>query len=117
MIFVGFLAFANTRQFVQKLLAIFRMVSTSVTSNPLALLLTEIMAMYFAACVLLSLKFVPRRDRADLLALVGEVDLSFVHLHFDYVFLVSSLCTLGVFGLGSVLKLDSSISLIHSKNT
>lgn len=28
--------------------------------------------MYFAACVILTLRFVPKRDRADLLALVGE---------------------------------------------
>ncbi|CAE7250168.1 gpr89, partial [Symbiodinium sp. CCMP2456] len=57
------------------------------------------MAMYFAACVILTLRFVPKRDRADLLMMVGEVDLSYVHLHFDYVFLLSSLCSLAVFGL------------------
>ncbi|CAE8613550.1 unnamed protein product, partial [Polarella glacialis] len=72
MIFVGYLTFANTRQFIQRLLAVFRMVSTSVTSNSLALLLSEVMAMYFAACVLLTLRFVPKRDRADLLAMLGE---------------------------------------------
>lgn len=113
MIFVGYLAFANTRQFIHRLLAVFRMMSTSVTSHSLALLLSEIMAMYFAACVLLTLRFVPRQDRADLLAMIGEVDLSFVHLHFDYVFLVSSLCSLAVFVLGSWLKggtLDSAVA-------
>ena len=104
LIFVGYLTLANTRQFIQRLLAIFRMVSTSVTSNSLALLLSEVMAMYFAACVILTLRFVPKRDRADLLALVGEVDLSSVHLHFDYVFLLSSLCSLAVFGLSYWLK-------------
>jgi len=98
MVFVGYLTFANTRQFIHRVLAIFRMVSTSVTSNALALLLTEVMAMYFAACVLLTLRFVPRSDRADLLAIVGEVDLKYVHLHFDYVFLVSSLCSGAAFG-------------------
>ena len=104
LIFVGYLTLANTRQFIQRLLAIFRMVSTSVTSNSLALLLSEVMAMYFAACVILTLRFVPKRDRADLMALVGEVDLSSVHLHFDYVFLLSSLCSLAVFGLSYWLK-------------
>ena len=54
LIFVGYLTLANTRQFIQRLLAIFRMVSTSVTSNSLALLLSEVMAMYFAACVILT---------------------------------------------------------------
>lgn len=112
MIFVGYLTFANTRQFIHRLLAVFRMVSTSVTSNSLALLLSEVMAMYFAACVLLTLRFVPRTDRANLLAMVGEVDLSFVHLHFDYVFLVSSLCSMAVFSLTSWVRsgqtLDSS---------
>ncbi|CAE7018140.1 GTG2 [Symbiodinium sp. KB8] len=49
-------------------------------------------------------KFVPKRDRADLLMMVGEVDLSYVHLHFDYVFLLSSLCSLAVFGLSYWLK-------------
>lgn len=102
--FVGYLTFANTRAFIHRLLAVFRSVSTSVTSDSLALLLTEVMAMYFAACVLLTLRFVPKRDRADLLAMVGEVDLSYVHLHFDYVFLVSSLCTGAVFLLSSWLK-------------
>jgi hypothetical protein len=104
LIFVGYLTLANTRQFIQRLLAIFRMVSTSVTSNSLALLLSEVMAMYFAACFILTLRFVPKRDRADLMALVGEVDLSSVHLHFDYVFLLSSLCSLAVFGLSYWLK-------------
>ncbi|CAE7205826.1 gpr89 [Symbiodinium natans] len=104
LIFVGYLAFANTRQFIQRLLAIFRMVSTSVTSNSLALLLSEVMAMYFAACVILTLRFVPKSSRADLLMMVGEVDLSYVHLHFDYVFLLSSLCSLAVFGLSYWLK-------------
>merc|ERR1712051_914289 len=98
------LTFANTRQFIQRLLAVFRLVSTSVTSNSLALLLTEVMAMYFAACVLLILKFVPRRDRMDLLALLGDVDLAFVSLHFDYVFLISSSTSLAVFGLSSWIK-------------
>merc|ERR1712019_267958 len=102
--FVGYLTFANTRQFIHRLLAVFRMVSTSVTSNSLALLLSEVMAMYFAACVLLSLRFVPLRDRADLLAVHGEVDLAYVHLHFDYVFLLSSVTTLAIFGLSSGLN-------------
>merc|ERR1712113_1361832 len=104
MVFVGWLTFANTRQFVTRLLAIFRLVSTSVTSNSLALLLSEVMAMYFAACVLLALRFVPRADRAELHQMLGEVDLSYVHLHFDYVFLVSSVCTIGVFSLSYWLK-------------
>jgi len=104
MIFVGYLTFANTRQFLNRLLSVFRMVSTSVTSNSLALLLSEVMALYFAACILLTLRFVPRESRASLAAIVGEVDLSLVHLHFDYVFLVSSLCSLAVFGLGHWLS-------------
>jgi len=104
MIFVGYLTFANTRQFIQRLLAVFRLVSTSVTSNSIALLLTEVMAMYFAACILLTLRFVPRGDRSDLLTMLGDVDLAFVHLHFDYVFLLSSLCTVAVFGLGSWVR-------------
>lgn len=104
LIFVGWLSFANLRQFTQRVLAIFRAVSTSSTSNSLALLLSEVMAMYFAACVLLMLRFVPRRDRADLLVMVGEVDLSGVHLQFDYVFLVSSLSSAAVFIVQLILK-------------
>mmetsp|Transcript_84431 Transcript_84431/g.149369 ORF Transcript_84431/g.149369 Transcript_84431/m.149369 type:complete len:515 (-) Transcript_84431:104-1648(-) len=104
MVFVGYLTFANTRQFIHRLLSIFRMVSTSVTSNSLALLLSEVMAMYFAACVLLTLRFVPKRDRAEMLNIVGDIDMSYVHLHFDYVFLLSSLCTLAVFSLSYWLK-------------
>lgn len=104
LIFVGYLTFANTRQFIQRLLTVFRLVSTSVTSNSLALLLSEVMAMYFAACVLLTMRFVPRRDRSDLLAMVGDVDLAFVHLHFDYVFLISSLCSLATLGVGSWVR-------------
>merc|ERR1712048_669412 len=104
LVFVGYLTFANTRQFIHRLLSMFRMVSTSVTSNSLALLLSEVMAMYFAACVLLTLRFVPLRDRADLLMVHGEVDLAYVHLHFDYVFLISSVTTLAIFGLSFVLQ-------------
>jgi hypothetical protein len=113
MLFVGWLTFANTRQFVTRLLAIFRLVSTSVTSNALALLLSEVMAMYFAACVLLTLKFVPRGDREHLHQMLGEVDLSYVHLHFDYVFLVSSVCTIGVFSLSYWLKKKSLDDTAH----
>merc|ERR1712136_105763 len=104
MVFVGYLTFANTRQFFQRLLTVFRSVSTSVTSNSWALMMTEIMAMYFAACVLLMLRFVPLKDRAELCSVVGEVDLDFVHLHFDYVFLVSSLCSAAFFFLSYVLR-------------
>merc|ERR1712125_168038 len=104
MVFVGYLTFANTRQFIQRLLELFRIISTSITSNSLTLLLSEIMAMYFAACVLLTLRFVPRRDRADLLTMLGEVDMSYVHLHFDYIFLISSVSTFAILGLGSFLK-------------
>lgn len=104
LIFVSWLAFANTRQFITRLLNVFRLVSTSVTSNTLALLLTEIMAMYFAACILLTLKFVPREDRSGLLAMLGDVDLASVHLHFDYVFLLSSLCSVAVLGLSTWLR-------------
>jgi hypothetical protein len=113
MVFVGWLTFANTRQFVTRLLAIFRLVSTSVTSNSLALLLSEVMAMYFAACVLLTLRFVPRGDRVQLHQMLGEVDLSYVHLHFDYVFLVSSVCTIGIFSLGYWLKGKSLDDTTH----
>lgn len=108
--FLGWLTFANTRQFIHRLLTVFRMMSTSVTSNSLALLFSEVMAMYFAACVLLILKMVPRKDRAELLEVVGEFDLSYVHLHFDYVFLVSTLCSVAVFALSHWLtrrQLDS----------
>mmetsp|Transcript_8230 Transcript_8230/g.18400 ORF Transcript_8230/g.18400 Transcript_8230/m.18400 type:complete len:526 (+) Transcript_8230:131-1708(+) len=104
LVFVGWLTFMNTRQFIQRLLIIFRWMSTSVTSNSLALVFTEVMTMYFVACVLLSLRFVPKRDRAELCSVIGEVDLTYVHMHFDYVFLLSSLCTLAVFGLSAWLK-------------
>lgn len=36
--------------------------------------------------------------------MLGDVDLTYVHLHFDYVFLVSSLCSLAVFGLSSLVR-------------
>lgn len=104
LVFVGYLTFANTRGFIHQLLVLFRMVSTSITSNALALLLSEVMAMYFAACVLLMLRFFPAKDRAELSAVIGEVDLSWVHLHFDYVFLISSSCSAAVFGISSWLK-------------
>lgn len=113
MVFVGYLTFANTRQFIHRLLAVFRMVSTSVTSNSLVLLLSEVMAMYFAACVLLTLRFVPKADRGKLLHMVGEVDLSFVHLHFDYVFLVSSLSSVAVFSISHLLRRGPPDSSTH----
>jgi len=104
LVFIGWLTFMNTRQFIQRLLIVFRWVSTSVTSNSLALVFTEVMTMYFAACVLLTMRFVPKRDRAELVSIIGEVDLSYVHMHFDYVFLVSSLSSLAVLGLSTWLK-------------
>jgi len=113
MIFVGYLSFANTRQFITRLLNVFRLVSTSVTSNALAMLLSEVMAMYFAACVLLTLRFVPLKDRADLLHTHGEVDLAYVHLHFDYVFLLSSMCTLAFLGVAFWLKGSEKDDTIH----
>lgn len=110
LVFVGYLTFANTRQFLQRLLSIFHLMSTSVTSNFFALLLSEVMAMYFAACVLLTLRFVPQKDR-DLL---GEIDLSYVHLHFDYVFFLSSLCTCVMFAISSWGKKERETLTPHS---
>mmetsp|Transcript_10504 Transcript_10504/g.19009 ORF Transcript_10504/g.19009 Transcript_10504/m.19009 type:complete len:483 (+) Transcript_10504:114-1562(+) len=104
LVFIGWLTFMNTRQFIQRLLIVFRWVSTSVTSNSFALVFTEVMTMYFTACVLLTMRFVPKRDRAELVSVIGEVDLSYVHMHFDYVFLMSSLSSLAVLGLSTWLK-------------
>lgn len=104
LIFVGYLTFANTRQFIYQLLAIFRLFSTSVTSNAFALLLSEIMAMYFSACVLLMIRYLPQDDRASIEQVLGQVNLAFIHLHFDYVFLLSALCSVAVCSLNSCIR-------------
>lgn len=87
------------RNFVEKLLTVFRHVSTSSvwTANVLALVMAEIMGFYFSACVLLTRVYLPQAYQdAVTQVLAPSLDFRVFHLHFDRVFLVSCLASFAV---------------------
>ncbi|PHJ22687.1 g protein-coupled receptor 89 isoform 5 [Cystoisospora suis] len=97
LLLLGWIIALTIRGFIEKLLAVFRYVSTSVSSNVFALVMSEIMGFYFSACVLLTRVYLPQSYRDAVTEMIApSLDFRVFHLHFDRVFLLSSLASLGI---------------------
>lgn len=92
LVLLGWIIALTIRGFFEKLLTVFRYMSTAVSSNVFALVMSEVMGMYFSACLLLARVYLPQSYR-DALAqvLAPSLDFRAFHLHFDRVFVLSSL--------------------------
>lgn len=98
LVLLGWIIALTIRGFFEKLLTVFRYMSTAVSSNVFALVMSEIMGMYFSACLLLTRVYLPQSYR-DALAqvLAPSLDFRAFHLHFDRVFVLSSLaCAISI---------------------
>ncbi|PFH34724.1 putative G protein-coupled receptor 89 isoform 5 [Besnoitia besnoiti] len=97
LLLLGWIIALTIRGFIEKLLAVFRYVSTSVSSNVFALVMSEIMGFYFSACVLLTRMYLPQSYRDAVTEVIApSLDFRVFHLHFDRVFLLSSLTSFGI---------------------
>lgn len=92
LLLLGWIIALTIRGFFEKLLTLFRYISTAVSSNVFALVMSEVMGMYFSACLLLTRVYLPQAYR-DALAqvLAPSLDFRAFHLYFDRVFVLSSL--------------------------
>ncbi|OEH74661.1 Golgi pH regulator [Cyclospora cayetanensis] len=98
LVLLGWIIALTIRGFFEKLLTVFRYMSTAVSSNVFALVMSEVMGMYFSACLLLTRVYLPQSYR-DALAqvLAPSLDFRAFHLHFDRVFVLSSLaCAISI---------------------
>ncbi|CBZ51619.1 GA20816, related [Neospora caninum Liverpool] len=112
LLLLGWIIALTIRGFIEKLLAVFRYVSTSVSSNVFALVMSEIMGFYFSACVLLTRVYLPQSYRDAVTEIIApSLDFRVFHLHFDRVFLLSSLTSLGIIMLSHKHTLEKFKSL------
>ncbi|KAF8819946.1 putative G protein-coupled receptor 89 isoform 5 [Cardiosporidium cionae] len=90
MILMGWIIALNIRGFIEKALIAFRYLSTPISSNVLALIMSEVMCLYFSACALLMRMHLPLQYREAISEVLGQsLDFSAFHFHFDVVFVIS----------------------------
>lgn len=96
LVLLGWLIAMNIRGFVDRLLAVFRLFSTAGTSNMFALLMSEIMGLYFCAYTVLLRVYLPEEYREALKAVMGpSLDFDDFHWTSDWVGVIACLLTLG----------------------
>ncbi|MDP2436449.1 MAG: Golgi pH regulator family protein [archaeon] len=93
LVLVGIMIAASIRGFLLRLMAWFSTYSSSDTSDIIVLLLAMVMGMYFVSSVLLIRMNLPSTYRAIVSEVIGEIEFSFYHRWFDFIFLIASLST------------------------
>ena len=107
LLFVGYLVLSNTRNCIQAFLQLFRFISAGgLSSNLFAICLSQVMGMYFPACVLLMRFYIPVKARQAILDVLGtdHANMEVFNIHFDFVFMVSSLLSIAVILLARKFK-------------
>ena len=94
LVFIGIMIAASIRGFLHRLMQWFYTYSSSNTSELIVLLLAMIMGTYFVSSVLLIRMNLPLTYRAIVSEVIGEIEFSFYHRWFDFIFLIASLSTL-----------------------
>ena len=89
LVLLGWIIALTIRSFFERLLAVFRYFPAAGCSSSFALVMTEIMGIYFSACMLLTRVYLPQSYR-DSISQVIALDFAAFHLHFDRVFILSS---------------------------
>ena len=90
---VGVLVFSQTRNFLQTVMKVLYFYSSSVSVNSQALLLAQVMGMYFVSSVLLLRMNLPEQYRASISKVLGDIKFNYFHRHFDLVFLATACAT------------------------
>jgi len=94
LIMVGILVFSSVRGFLITISKIFHHISTSFSSHTVALLLDQMMGMYFISSTLLMRMNLPPEYRQVVTEVLGgDLHFSFYHLFFDRIFLASAIMT------------------------
>lgn len=115
-VMIGIMVALTVRGFLIKLLQVFSEYSSSFTSTQVALILTQVMGMYFVSTVLLIRMNLPpeyrygssiadyvghpilltSQHRAIITEVLGDIRFNFYHRWFDFIFIPSALCTIFV---------------------
>ena len=107
---VGVLVFSQTRGFLQTVMKVLYFYSSSVSVNSQALLLAQVMGMYFVSSVLLLRMNLPEQYRASISKVLGDIKFNYFHRHFDLVFLATACATFLVIYLLEKFKKKSKAS-------
>eukprot|EP00919_Chromeraceae_sp_WS-2016_P056113 GHVR01133231.1.p1 GENE.GHVR01133231.1~~GHVR01133231.1.p1 ORF type:complete len:228 (+),score=25.54 GHVR01133231.1:605-1288(+) len=91
LILLGWLITLNIRSLFEKILTVFRVFTTSVSSNVFSILMTFIMGLYFSACSLLMRCYIPLQYRGGATEVLGpSLNFSTFHLLSDVLFVFAS---------------------------
>lgn len=92
---IGVMILASIRGFLLTLAKVFHSLATNALSiNLIALVLAEVMGMYFVSSLLLLRMNLPPEHRVAITRVLGNVEFSFYHRWFDVLFLVSALLSI-----------------------
>lgn len=100
LVLTGVMISLTIRGFLDKLMRVFSEFSDSISSAHVALLLTQVMGMYFVSTVLLIRMNLPEVYRAIISEVLGDIRFDFYHRWFDFIFIPSALFTIFLIAVG-----------------
>lgn len=92
---VGIIVVTSIRGLLITLTKFFHAIASTRSSNIIVLLIAEIMGSYFVSSVLLLRMNMTAEYRNILSQVLGDLQFHFYHRWFDFIFLISALCSIG----------------------